>query len=119
MLTEDGGRFEFKFPPQEPEQEGDLSPVRDAGPIGARQLRVLQNLRPNVFLARKPGYLQGTRDPSYGRANASQPEITISLPPEPLIIGHGTLPGTEGHLRRRLEVHRQDVNEGQEHWTSA
>ncbi len=119
MLTDDRGHFEFKFPPQEPEPEGDLSTIRDAGPIGARQLRVLQNLRPNVFLARKPGYLQGTRDPSYGRANASQPEITISLDPESLIIGHVTLPGTEGDLRVRLELYRRDVNEGQEHWTSA
>src|SRR5260370_23074463 len=99
MLTGDRGHFTFKFPPQEPEPEGDLSTIRDAGPIGARQLRVLQNLRPNVFLARKPGNLQGTRDPSYRRANASQPEITISLDPESLIIRHVTLPGTEGDLR--------------------
>jgi hypothetical protein len=118
-LTDDRGHFEFKFPPQESEPEGNLSAPTDSGPMSARQVRVLQNLRPNVFMARKPGFLQGTRDPSYGRANATQPEITIYLDPESLIIGHVTLPGTEGDLRVRLELYRRDVHEGQEHWNSA
>jgi hypothetical protein len=118
-LTDDRGHFEFKFPPQEAGPEGNLSAPTDTGPMSARQVRVLQNSRPNVFMARKPGFLQGTRDPSYGRANATQPEITIYLDPESLIIGHVTLPGTEGDLRVRLELYRRDVHEGQEHWNSA
>jgi hypothetical protein len=70
-------------------------------------------------MARKPGFLQNTGDPSYGRANAAQPEITIYLDPEALIVGHVILPGTEGDLRIRLELYRRDVNEGQGRWNSA
>jgi hypothetical protein len=119
-LTDDRGHFEFKFPPQESEPEWNLSaPPTDAGPLSARQGRVLQNSRPNVFMARKPGFLERTGNPSYGHANATQPEVTIYLDPESLIIGHVILPGTEGDLRVRLELYRRNVSEGQEHWTSA
>jgi hypothetical protein len=118
-LTDDRGHFEFKFPPQEAGPEGSLSGANSAGLLSARQVHVLQNLNPTVFMARKPGFLQNTSDPSYGRANAIQPEITMYLDPESLIVGHVTLPGTEGDLRVRLELYRRDVSEGQERWTPA
>src|SRR5260221_11098012 len=70
-------------------------------------------------MARKPGFLQNSSDPSYGRANATEPEITIYLDPESLIVGHVTLPGAEGSSRVRLELYRRDVSEGRERWTSA
>jgi hypothetical protein len=118
-LTDDRGHFEFKFPPQEPEPRGDLSATNNAGPFSARQVGLLQNSKPTVFMARKPGFLETRGNPSYGRANATQPEITIYLDPESLIVGHVTLPGTEGDLRVRLELYRREFSEGQEHWTSA
>jgi hypothetical protein len=118
-LTDDRGHFEFKFPAQESEPKGVLSAPNNAGPLSARQVRVLQNVKPTVFMARKPGFLQNTSDPSYGRANATEPEITIYLDPESLIIGHVAFPGTEGDLRVRLELYRRDVSEGREHWIPA
>ena len=118
-LTDDRGHFEFKFPAQEPQPRGDLSATNNAGPLSARQVRVVQNLSPTVFMARKPGFLQNSSDPSYGRANATEPEITIYLDPESLIVGHVTLPGAEGSSRVRLELYRRDVSEGRERWTSA
>src|SRR5882724_1093897 len=118
-LTDDRGHFEFKFPAQEPQPRGDLSATNNAGPLSARQVRVVQNFSPTVFMARKPGFLQNSSDPSYGRANATEPEITIYLDPESLIVGHVTLPGAEGSLRVRLELYRRDVSEGRERWTSA
>lgn len=117
-LTDDRGHFEFKFPPQESEAKGDLS-ANNGVRLSARQVGVVQNLSPTVFMARKPGFLQNTGDPSYGRAKATQPEITIYLDPEALIVGHVILPGTEGDLRVRLELYRRDVSEGQERWNSA
>jgi hypothetical protein len=119
VLTDDRGHFEFKFPPQEPEPKGNLSATNNAGPLSARQVSVVQNVRPTVFMARKPGFLPNTGDPSNGRANATEPEITIYLDPESLIVGHVTLPGAEGNLRVLLELYRRDVSEGQERWTSA
>lgn len=118
-LTDDRGHFEFKFPAQESESKGELSAPNNAGALSARQVRVLQNVIPTVFMARKPGFLQNTSDPSYGRANSTQPEITIYLDPESLIVGHVTLPGMEGDMRVRLELYRRDVSEGQERWTPA
>jgi hypothetical protein len=118
-LTDDRGHFEFKFPPQEPEPEGDRPDTTDAEALRVRQMRAMRNSRPVAFMARKPGFLQNTENPSHGRADATQPEITIYLDPESLIIGHVTLPGTEGDLRVRLELYRRDVHEGQEHWTPA
>ena len=118
-LTDDRGHFEFKFRPQEAGPEGDLSAANNAGPSSGRQVHALQNLIPTVFMARKPGFLQNTADPSRGRANATQPEMTIYLDPEALIVGHVTLPGAEGNLRIHLELYRRDVSEGQERWNSA
>jgi len=119
VLTDDRGHFEFKFPPQEPEPKGNLSAPNNAGLLSAQQVSVVQNVRPTVFMARKPGFLQNSSDPSNGHANATQPEITIYLDPESLIVGHVILPGAEGNLRVVLELYRRDVSEGQERWTAA
>jgi len=118
MLTDDRGHFEFKFPPQEPEPEGDLSTIRDAGPIGARQLRVLQNLRPNVFLARSRGICRARVIRLWPRQRFATGDHYLSRSGVSDYRPRH-LPGTEGDLRVRLELYRRDVNEGQEHWTSA
>jgi len=107
-LTDDRGHFEFKFPSQESQPKGQFSSPNNAGRLSAGQVPVLQNVSPTVFVARKPGFLQNSSDPSYGRANADQPEITIYLDPESLIVGHVTLPGAEGSLRVRLELYGRD-----------
>src|SRR6266404_5665907 len=109
-LTDDRGHFEFKFPPQEPEPEQYV--VR-----GFR--RYPPNHRPAEFQARKPGFLQFENNPSNGRVMTNQPEITIYLTPESLIVGHVNLQGSEGDMRTFLELYRREIREGQEHWVSA
>jgi len=109
-LTDDRGHFEFKFPPQEPEpQQYTVRSFRRYPP----------NNRPAEFQARKPGFLQIENNPSNGRASTNQSEITIYLTPESLIVGHVSLPGSEGDMRTFLELYRREIREGQEHWVSA
>jgi hypothetical protein len=116
-LTDDLGRFEFKFPPRVPEPNEDLTALTDSEALRnayhARQIRMLQNARPETFLARKPGFLQNAskRGPA-----ANQTEILIYLDPESLIVGHVNLPGSEGEMRIRTDLYRREIREGQEHW---
>jgi hypothetical protein len=116
-LTDDLGRFEFKFPPRAPEPKDDLTAITDPDALRnayrARQIQMLQNTRPETFLARKPGFLQN--ESKAGRA-ANQTEILIYLDPESLIVGHVHLPGSEGDMRIRAELYRREIREGQEHW---
>ena len=58
MLTDDRGQFEFKFAARVPEPKEELTGTPDASVYRARQLRMVQNARPNFFYARKPGFLQ-------------------------------------------------------------
>src|SRR6266478_5310207 len=116
-LTDDRGHFEFKFPPQEPEPQQNLPATSDSWAL--RRPRFARNFLRTAFLARKPGFLQIENDPSNGRAMTNQPEITLYLIPESLIVGHVNLPGSEGDLRTLLELYRREIREGQEHWVSA
>jgi hypothetical protein len=122
-LTDHLGRFEFKFPPQVPEPKADAPSWIDADGLRnayrARQLRMLQNARPETFLARKPGFLQGAGNPSSGRVAANQSEIVIYLDPEALVVGRVNLPGAEGDMRIRTDLYRREIREGQEHWELA
>jgi hypothetical protein len=115
-LTDDRGRFEFTLPPrvQEPKEERTAPP--DASFFRARQLRMMQNARPNFFYARKQGFLQNNSNPSYGDASANQPEIVIYLAPESLIVGTVNLPGSEGDMRIQVALYRREIREGEEHW---
>lgn len=118
-LTDDRGHFEFKFPPPEAEPTENLPPQSDPDTFRARQLRSFQNSSPRVFEARKPGFLQRRDNPSFGRATASQSEMTLYLDPESLIVGNVNLQGMGSDLRFHLELYRREVGEGQEHWVSA
>jgi hypothetical protein len=118
-LTDDRGHFEFKFPPQEPAPQENVSASDVVRPFDARRFQSLVRLRPTEFLARKPGFLENTNNPSNGRIAPNQSEITLYLDPESLIVGHVNIPGSEGDLRIRLELYRREVSEGREHWVPA
>jgi hypothetical protein len=122
-LTDHLGRFEFKFPPQVPAPKGDVPSSTDADGLRnayrAQQLRMLQNARPETFLARKPGFLQNASNPSSGRVAANQSELVIYLDPEALVVGRVNLPGAEGDMRIRTDLYRREIREGQEHWELA
>jgi len=115
-LTDDRGRFEFTFPPRVQEPKAEPTATPDAGFRRARQLRMIQNARPNFFIARKLGFLQNINDPSYRDASANQPEIVIYLNPESLIVGNVNLPGSEGDMRIQVTLYRREIREGEEHW---
>jgi hypothetical protein len=114
-LTDDRGHFEFKFPPQEPQQD---LPGTSAFVVPSFR-RYPPNNRPAEFQARKPGFLQFENNPPNGRASTNQSEISLYLTPESLIVGHVNLPGSEGDMRTFLELYRREIREGQEHWVAA
>jgi hypothetical protein len=122
-LTDDLGRFEFKFPPQVPEPKEDLAAMTDPDALRnayrTRQIRMFQNARPDTFLARKPGFLQNGSKPSSGLVARNRSEIDIYLDPESLIVGHVNLPGPAGDMRIRTDLYRREIREGQEHWELA
>jgi hypothetical protein len=112
-LTDDRGRFEFKFPPLIPEPR-EQPPTPDANVFRTRQLRMIQNARPTFFYARKPGFLQNNSNPA--RLTANQPDLVIYLEPESLIVGNVNLPGSEADMRIRVALYRREIREGREHW---
>jgi hypothetical protein len=114
MLTDDRGRFEFKFPPLVPEPKQEQTATPDPSYFRARQLRMIQNARPNFFYARKPGFLENNRNPP--RLQPNQTELLIELDPESLIVGNVNLPGSEGDMRIQVVLYRREIREGQEHW---
>jgi hypothetical protein len=115
-LTDDRGRFEFRFPPQVPEPKEEQTATPDAEVFRARRLRMMQNARPAMFFVRKPGFLQNANRLLSGRVTANQSEIVIYLDPESLIVGQVNIPGSEGDMRIRVELYQRNIREGQEHW---
>ena len=115
-MTDDEGRFEFKFPPLEPEPKVDWTATPDAILLRAQQLRMMRNSRPAMFQARKPGFLEIPADPSSGRVVPNQSEVVIYLDPESLIVGHVEVRGLESGMRIRVELYRREMREGQEVW---
>ena len=113
-ITDDHGQFVFKFPPEEalPENFEEMTPE-------ARMVWFQRNYRPNVFEARKPGYLDAFVDVQGWEGNPDQSDVTIYLEPESLIVGRVDMPDPEGDQRIRVELFRQEVTTGQRHWVSA
>jgi len=115
MLTDDRGQFEFKFAARVPEPKEELTGTPDASVHRTRQLRMVQNARPNFFYARKPGFLQNNSNPGQS-ASADQGDLVIYLDPESLIVGNVNVPGSEGDMRIQVQLYRRQIVEGQEHW---
>jgi hypothetical protein len=113
-ITDDRGQFIFKFPPEEPLPKN-FEEMRPED----RMLWFERNYRPNVFEARKPGYLDGSVDVQAWEGNPDQSNVTIYLEPESLIVGRVNMPDPEGDQRIRVELFRQKANTGQRHWVSA
>ena len=100
-LTDDRGRFEFVFAGGEGERAGGVS---------------VQNV---VLFARKTGFLRNDYGQQIFQAGGTQPELTIALEPEALVVGHVSLPGSDAFDRIQVELFRRQVREGREHWDSA
>ncbi len=117
-LTDDRGHFEFKFPPLQNEPE--LNSIGDpAARLDPNRARAIPNFRPNVYFARKPGFLPNENEPPSYQTYTEQTEIILYLVPESLIVGHVSIPGSEGGVRIRLDLYRRENEEGQAHWRQA
>lgn len=100
-LTDDRGHFEFVFAGGDGERAGGFT---------------VQNV---VLFARKTGFLRNDYGQQIFQAGDTQPELTIALEPEALVVGHVFLPGSEAFDRIQVELFRRQVREGREHWDSA
>lgn len=117
-LTDSDGRFEFKFPPQEPEPQLNPTTTNDPATFRGAQLLGMRNSRPGMFWARKPGFLDSSTNPSNGLVLPNQSEVVIYLDPESLIVGHVKIPALEAVIRVPLQLYRREVRDGQERWES-
>ncbi len=91
-MTDGQGHFEFKFP---------------------RASNDAAN-RPTALMARKPGYL--TELAPDMQLGAGVKEVTLSLAPEGLIVGHVSLPSSEGADKIQVQLYRREVDDGRSHW---
>jgi len=110
-MTDSQGNFEFTYSLlSTPDQ------AAGAGPGGGRIIVSTQN-RPDLLMARKPGFLDD-RDNRASTRNALGKEVTISLTPEALIVGRVLLPSSDAAERIQVELYRRQVQEGRARWQS-
>jgi len=106
-MSDEHGRFQFNLPQAE-------SRAPSQGFV-----RNISGGYPYALLARKPGFL-----PPYNEQQVIQPgedssEVTVSLVPEALVIGHVQIAENDGYDRIQVGLYRRTVREGAEHWDSA
>jgi len=115
-MTDGEGRFEFTFPP---EQTADN---KEAASESAGVASTVNNRRPNrpeMLMARKPGFLGERNGPPTWRSPIAGKELTIELTPEALIVGRVALPTSEPSDTIQLEIYRRHVQNGRAHWSRA
>jgi hypothetical protein len=117
VLTGDRGDFEFKFPPRDKPPPPTPSSVEDTESVRALQLWYARNTRPDVFVARKPGFLSDQNQVRVPTISGTQAELVLMLEPEAHIVGHVVLPEADSTNRIQLQLFRQGFNEGRERWT--
>lgn len=95
MLTDNQGHFQFRFSGADCRTDVGRSPC------------------PATLMARKPGFL-GDQWSAVVRGK----ELTLTLTPEALIIGHVLLPSSESPHRIQVELYRRQVQDGRARWVS-
>src|SRR5215470_5174806 len=105
-MTDDRGRFQFNLPQAESKTNSQYF-VRNIG-----------EGYPYALLARKPGFLLPNNEQQVLSTGADSSELTISLVPEALIVGHVQVPNADGFDRIQVSLYRRNIREGAEHWDS-
>ena len=111
-LTDDQGHFEFALP-----QTSNDPAANSAEEPAISSARVSMALALNyVLMARKPGYLNpdnrfGTQPQLF-----SGNELTLTLVPEALIVGHVVLSNSNPGDRIQVDLYRRMVTEGRARW---
>ena len=112
-MTDGEGHFEFVLPPAAPVQRNNSS-----GSVIVVGGRLGQTNRPGTLMARKPGYLTDENSQLNLQSGSSAKNVTISLVPEALIVGHVSLPTSEPPDRLQVEIYRRQVVNGRAQWIS-
>ena len=120
-MTDDRGRFEFTFTPAAPQQTG--TAVTD----GFQLNRGFQNPTPNrprELMARKVGFVgpnfdQRMNDNAFSVVAPDQQDVIISLLPEARVVGHVSIPGSDGSDKIQVALYRRAMRDGREQWDSA
>ena len=120
VLTDDRGRFEFKFPPRDGTAPPNQAPSDDPEQVQAQQ-RALQiwfarNSHFETFFARKPGYLALEHETRSTTNSRPAGPMIIELEPEARITGLVQLPDADGVERGQIQIYRQEFQEGQPSW---
>jgi len=120
VLTDDRGRFEFKFPPRDGTAPPNQAPSDDPEQVRAQQ-RALQIwfariLHFETFFARKPGYLALEHETRSTTNSRPAGPMIIELEPEARITGLVQLPDADGVERGQIQIYRQEFQEGQPSW---
>jgi hypothetical protein len=118
-MTDDRGRFEFTFPPAEPQQ----TPTFSTGTLGRGFQNPSPN-RPSSLMARKVGFVgpnfdQPMNENAFSVVAPDQQDVIISLLPEARVVGHVIIPGSDGSDRIQVALYRRTTRDGREHWDSA
>ena len=119
LITDDEGHFEFKFPPQE--KPVPTMPTTGTDTEGMLKLErwFARNSRPNMYFAKRPGFLEDRNGAQITQTEGERAEIVITLQPEALIVGHVQLPGVDNTDRVQLQLYRQEFENGHEKWVPA
>ena len=111
-LTNSEGRFEFTLPKVDP-APGSGSDSNT--PVSGQIQSSIPN-RPYMLMARKPGFLTNPNGQAQNLQNEALKDLTLTLTPESLIVGAGTLPTSEAPDSIMLQVFRRQVQDGRAHW---
>ncbi len=114
-MTNSEGRFEFNLPRAETSTAGDSDPGNSA----IARLQAAATIRPNVLIARKPGFMTDPNYPAQNLQGENVKDLTITLTPESLIVGAVTLPSSDVADPITLQIFRQQVMEGRARWVPA
>jgi hypothetical protein len=135
-MTDGEGHFEFTFPPEKINESKEGVPESTNAPsmIGGNVTCgeggcVSINppfrgpIRPQMLVARKPGFLDERNGTLNGNMNleaaVAGKELTLELTPEALIVGRVALPTSEPSDTIQLEIYRRRVQNGRARWGRA
>lgn len=116
VLTDDRGQFEFKFPPKDPSPPPTPSSPDDQETFRAIRIWYARNLRPQVFLVKKPGFLETQNPTPVSGTDSGRAELVLMLDPASHIVGHVLLPESDKGNRIQLQLFRQEFGNGHEQW---
>ena len=120
VMTDGRGRFEFEFPRNDAEDSRQNANVSSWVSFnGSSRLQVANPNRPNMLMARKPGFVPRNDGEDQVQLAPEQQEITLTLTPEAKIVGHVNVPGADGSDNIQVSLYRRQIQDGRARWQPA